>query len=471
MRRNALAVCLLFLTSVASLRADDARLPIKLSDEKSIAPNAVRDGRRIQRQPACAYGDGVYLVAWSDGTRQADNPTADIYCARIEAKTGKVLDPAGICVCNAADLQEWPSVAWDGRHFLVVWQDFRNGNDFDIYAARVTGAGKIVDPDGVPVIAKAANQARPAVAFAGEHFVVAWMDARQYPTYGLYAARLSRDAEVLDPDGRVINAEDEERVAKVAPQKKNWLGDQHYWWQGLQSRFAPSMIARGDTCLITYLQDTHGNDTRPFALVVQSADLAVTSGPARLSGEARHRIAACATDNAWLICFDHWVAGWSPSPRLAALSVSDKLEPKNEIRRPNEEQNADATLAAAPLLDIQAALAPEAESYQQGKGHFAFWQAGCATLSAKLAVAVMDYGWRDPKDRRKLTHVIVAAPLDLSTGRFMPASPIVLAEASGGQRTVQNPVIVGGPPGEALVAFESDEAVDRCLIHLRLIRQ
>ena len=201
-----------------------------------------------------------------------------------------MLDPAGICVCSAADLQEWPSVAWDGQQFLVVWQDFRNGNDYDIYAARVTSAGKVVDPDGIPVIAKGANQARPAVAFAGEHFVVAWMDARQYPTYGLYAARLNRDAKVLDPDGRVLDAEAAERVAKLTPAKKRWLGDQHYWWQGLQSRFAPSLVARGDTCLVTYLQEMHANDTRPYALVLQAADLAVTSGPAKLSGEARsHR--------------------------------------------------------------------------------------------------------------------------------------------------------------------------------------
>ena len=156
---------------------------------------------------------------------------------------------------------------------------------------------------------------------------------------------------------------------------------------------------------------------------------------------------------------------------MAALLLSDKLDPKNEIRRPNEEQKPDAKLAAAPLLDIQAELAPEAESYQQGKGHFAFWQAGCATLSPKLAVAVMDYGWRDRNDRRKLTHVVVAAPLRLSTGQFVSSRPLVVAEASSGQRTVQNPVIIGGPSGEAIVAFESDEVVDRCLIHWRLIHE
>ena len=31
-----------------------------------------------------------------------------------------VLDPAGIAICNAAENQYAPSVAWDGSQFLVV---------------------------------------------------------------------------------------------------------------------------------------------------------------------------------------------------------------------------------------------------------------------------------------------------------------------------------------------------------------
>ena len=139
------------------------RRPDRGVDALPVAADCQRDGRRLQRQAACAFGKDCYLVAWCDGTLQADRPTADIYAARIDHALGKSLDPAGIRVCAAADFQERPAVAFDGTNFLVVWQDFRNGRDYDIYAARVSPQGRVLDPDGFPVIARAGNQARPAV--------------------------------------------------------------------------------------------------------------------------------------------------------------------------------------------------------------------------------------------------------------------------------------------------------------------
>ncbi len=117
-----------------STAADEPSTGREASAALAAAPRAVRDGRILQRQPAAAFGAGVYLVAWCDGSRQIDRPTADIYCARIEAKTGRTLDPQGIPICSAADLQEWPAVAFDGSNFLVVWQDFRDGKQYDIHA-------------------------------------------------------------------------------------------------------------------------------------------------------------------------------------------------------------------------------------------------------------------------------------------------------------------------------------------------
>ena len=173
----------------------------------AVAPDCARQNRQLQRQAACAVSDKICLVAWSDGTRTVEQPTADIYCARLDA-SGQTLDPAGIGVCRAADLQESPAVAFDGTNFLVVWQDLRSGTDYDIYAARISPRGKVLDPEGFAVIRRAGNQARPTVAFAAGNYLVAWMDARQYPVYGLYAARVSPAGEVLDADGRSLDSED-----------------------------------------------------------------------------------------------------------------------------------------------------------------------------------------------------------------------------------------------------------------------
>lgn len=53
-------------------------------------------------------------------------------------------------------------MAFDGANFLVVWQDFRSGKHYGIYAARVTPAGKVLDAEGLPLdVEDAANRVAP----------------------------------------------------------------------------------------------------------------------------------------------------------------------------------------------------------------------------------------------------------------------------------------------------------------------
>ena len=193
-RQNIALAVVLLLTALAPTAAAQEKSPAAFD----VAPRAGSDGSVVQRQPDVAYGAGVYLAAWSSGSRDADHPACEIRCGRIDAKTLKPLDEEGIVICPPGDLREWPAVAFDGSNFLVVWQDFRSHKHYDIYAARVSPEGKVLDAGGFVVAAQACNQARPKVAFAGGNFVVAWVDARVYPVYGIYAARVSPEGKVID---------------------------------------------------------------------------------------------------------------------------------------------------------------------------------------------------------------------------------------------------------------------------------
>jgi len=120
---------------------------------------------------AAAFGDSVYLAAWAD---YRDATGADIYCARI-GMDGSVLDPGGIVVCDETLDQDYPDISFDGQNFLVAWHDNRSDMRGNIYAARVSPAGAVLDPDGFAVaVSDSFDDAAPAACFTGTDHLVVW---------------------------------------------------------------------------------------------------------------------------------------------------------------------------------------------------------------------------------------------------------------------------------------------------------
>ena len=150
--------------------------------------------------PSPVAFDGTnFLVAWEDHR----NGNADIYGARI-SPDGTVLDPNGIAVSTASSTQQSAAVAFDDSNYIVFWGDMRNMYPYrDIYACRVSPAGVALDPSGIPVCTATDDQSYPAVAFDGVHTVVTWMDYRSHNEYDIYAARM-KGATVLNPDGFMV---------------------------------------------------------------------------------------------------------------------------------------------------------------------------------------------------------------------------------------------------------------------------
>ncbi len=204
--------------------------------------------------PAVATGDSDFLVAWQDFRGRS----ADIYAGRV-TPTGSVLDPDGIPVAIAANDQSSPAAAFDGANYLVVWEDWRNGPELDLYGARVTPAGVVLDPSGFAISQAARDQKDPAVAFDGTNYLVVWADHRSGDSVATYGARVTPAGVVLDSSGIAISTA---------------AGDQ----------WSPAVAFDGTNYLVVwsdnrggYEWDIYGVRVTPAGEVPDAADIAIST--------------------------------------------------------------------------------------------------------------------------------------------------------------------------------------------------
>jgi hypothetical protein len=190
-------------------------------------------------RPRVVFGGTNYLVVWEDD-RGASISGLDIFGARV-TKAGLVLEPDGFPISQAPNDQVSPAVAASGGNFLVVWQDLRGGTDYDIYGARVTGAGVVLDPAGIPISTAIRDQAQPAVAAAGSTFLVAWADWRDFTGFAdIRGARVGSNGVLLDgpaDSGGVVltDAVDDQLSPAVASSGSSFLVVWEDWRNGTSS--------------------------------------------------------------------------------------------------------------------------------------------------------------------------------------------------------------------------------------------
>lgn len=157
-----------------------------------------------QEHPAIAFDGSNYLVVWED----VWPPTVrsiEIHAARV-SPSGAVIDHLPIPVSTAPRTKHHPSVAFDGANYLVVWLDYRNGGSPDIYGARVSPSGNVLDPDGIAISTAPGSQVDPSVVFGDSSYLVVWYDWRNGPS-DIYGSRVTPSGVVLDTAGIMISAD------------------------------------------------------------------------------------------------------------------------------------------------------------------------------------------------------------------------------------------------------------------------
>jgi hypothetical protein len=158
-------------------------------------------------------GAGGAIIVWEDWRNGSEG---DIYAQRVDAN-GDTLWPAnGLPICEAVEGQEDPNlvaVGYGGA--IIAWTDQRRGaSDRDIYAQRIDGSGQIHWAlDGVPLcIAANYRHNIDLVSDGAEGAIIAWDDERNLPPgaeseWDIYAQQVNFNG-TLGPVPRIASIDD-----------------------------------------------------------------------------------------------------------------------------------------------------------------------------------------------------------------------------------------------------------------------
>jgi hypothetical protein len=178
----------------------------KLTDSFLLDENIANSGIiNEQRFPKVASDGNIFLSAWTDfRTQSTQDP--DIYASRIDEE-GNVMDIGGIPVCTVERVQYILDVVYDGNNFIVIWNDGRVLGQTDVYFARITPSGEVLDPDGIQATfgANMVSYNDPAVATGDGITLLMWCEDLVSGTHAVKCLRIDQDANILDPDGIIVS--------------------------------------------------------------------------------------------------------------------------------------------------------------------------------------------------------------------------------------------------------------------------
>jgi hypothetical protein len=150
---------------------------------------------RWQHYPAAAWDGSHWLAVWQEQVAVSNSNLRGVLLDATGVPAGEPFD-----ICAEAGHATTADVVAADSGWLVLWQDYRTGQMEDLYAARVAPDGTVLDPNGFAVASVPNVNRYPAAAFDGTNWMVAFWKFVA-PEYHIYAARISQSGTVLDPDG------------------------------------------------------------------------------------------------------------------------------------------------------------------------------------------------------------------------------------------------------------------------------
>jgi len=143
-----------------------------------------------QAEPAITPdGSGGAIICWADDRNPATG--LDIFAQRVTASGALLWATNGVQVCGAVAPQQFPVLIGDGAGgAILVWTDYRNGGNADVWAQRVGPSGaQLWQTYGIAAASGAGVRVNPDIVSDGAGgAIIAW---EEYPTGGVRAQRIS----------------------------------------------------------------------------------------------------------------------------------------------------------------------------------------------------------------------------------------------------------------------------------------
>jgi len=140
-----------------------------------------------QTDPKIVSDDlGGAIISWTD---YRTGTTADIYAQRVNSMGSVLWTATGVIICTSANDQIKSQLVSDGNNgAYITWEDHRNVGNSDIYAQRIASNAAINwAATGYLVCAAANNQSNPMIVSNGNlGAIVVWQDFRNGNNFDIY---------------------------------------------------------------------------------------------------------------------------------------------------------------------------------------------------------------------------------------------------------------------------------------------
>jgi hypothetical protein len=131
-------------------------------------------------------GQGGAIVSWTD---YRTGTTADIYAQRVNSTGAVQWTATGIIICTSAGDQIKSQLVSDGNNgAYIVWEDHRNAGNSDIYAQRIASNAAITwAATGFAICTTGFDQLNPMIVSNGNlGAIVVWQDYRSSNNFDIY---------------------------------------------------------------------------------------------------------------------------------------------------------------------------------------------------------------------------------------------------------------------------------------------